>query len=182
MQVKMVAKNEFLRSQFFYFLMIFIAIIIFNNIQAIFLSQIKIHWLHIDILSIIIAYLSIEKSVLFSSFFAIFTGYLLQTSTPAPYHFFVLYFLSTVTITNLVCNFIVLTSTASKNFLFCFLYLIKYILFYFIINNRNEIGLFTLLFIYWKEIFTTILAAFLVYPILLKIDSQFIFTDSLKKR
>lgn len=182
MRVKAVVKNDILKSQLFYFIALFILISTCMSIQSTFLTQIGYSWFHIDLVSIIIVYLCLEHHIIFAALQAIIAGCLLQVSSSSPHVFFILYFMLVVVFANLISGFFVINSLISKIFIFSSLYLIKYILFYFSLNNRYDIGFSTLIFAYWKEFFSTIIISFFFYQVLMKLDSFFIIAGTLKKR
>ena len=178
----MAAKNEFFKSQLFYFLSLVLLIYICTTIQAAFLAQISYSWFHIDLVSIIIVYLCLEHHVLLAAIIAIIAGTLMQTCASSPHVFFVLYFMLVVVLANIISGFFVINSLVSKVIIFSVLYLIKYILFYFSLNNRYDIGVLTLVSVYWKEFIATSIAAIFVYQLLLHFDSLFLRPGTIKKR
>ncbi len=177
----MVVKNEFFRSQFFYFIRVILLIFVCINIQSVFLSQFSSHWLHVDFISIIIAYLAFEHHIFFAAFHALIAGALMQIYSSSPNLFFMLYFMSIVTSINLLLQFFVVSSVFSKNLIFILIYALKYILFYYILNSQNNVNFSLLLFVYWKEYLSTILSSFFIYKLLILFDIYFGKSYKLKK-
>lgn len=178
----MAVKNEIFRSHLFYFIAILLVVYISNTIQTLFFAQMSSAWLHIDMVSIIIVYLSLEHHILFAASQGILAGALMQISSSAPHVFFILYFMILIVLVNLSKKFFVIKSIFSKILIFAIVYSVKYILFYLSIDNPHEIGLPTLISTYWREYFATCLAAFFVYELMRNLDSLFVLPGSLKKR
>ncbi|MES2615699.1 MAG: hypothetical protein V4591_09820 [Bdellovibrionota bacterium] len=175
-------KNEFFKSQLIYFIFLTLMIYVCGNIQSTFFAQIGTPWLHIDLISIIIAYLCLEHHILFATVQGILAGAFMQMNSSSPHIFFILYFMLVVVLSNTLSKLFVVNSLISKIIIFSFLYFIKYILFYFSINNRLEIGVSRIFSDYWKEYAATCIAAFLFYKLLLLYDALFVLPGSIKKR
>ena len=178
----MAVKNEFFKSKLFYFLSLVFIIYFCNSIQGVFLAQMSSSWFHIDLVSIIIVYLCIEHHVLLAATLAVVAGNLMQATVTSPHVFFVLYFLFLFVLSNIISNFFVLSSLISKSIIFTVLYLSKYILFYFSLTNRYEIGLSPLFSVYWKEFIATAVCSFFVFQLLYYFDSLFMLPGTIKKR
>ena len=178
----MAVKKDLFRSQFLYFLSIVVFIYVLTNIQSNFLAQLSSPWFHIDFVSIVIVYLSIEHHILFAFIQALIAGSLLQVYSSSPHMFFVFYFVIVVLLSSIFSRLFVVSSLPSKLFIFFIDYLVKYVLFYFSLNNHFAIEIFFLVTIYWKEIISTLCASFFIYQLLLYFDSLFVLPGTIKKR
>ena len=96
--------------------------------------------------------------------------------------FFVFYFVIVVLLSSIFSRLFVVSSLPSKLFIFFIDYLVKYVLFYFSLNNHFAIEIFFLVTIYWKEIISTLCASFFIYQLLLYFDSLFVLPGTIKKR
>lgn len=170
------------KSKLSYFIILILFIYICTFVQSFFFAQMSSQWFHIDLVSIIIFFLSLEHHAIFAAVFAIFAGILLQINVLSPPVFFIIYFMFVVLFSNIITSFFVINSLFSKTIIFGFLYLIKYILFYFSLNNHFEIGVSKVTAVYWKEYLATAVSAFFVYKLLFALESFFMLPNAIKKR
>ncbi len=178
----MAVKNDFFKSKILYYLSFVFFIFILTNIQSHFLAPMGSSWIHIDFVSLIIIFLSIEKNILFSFSQAIIAGSLLQVYSSAPELFFILYLGSVVFIINIILRFFVIESLLSKIFVFFIALIIKYIIFYLSLNNNYDINVFFLITVFWKEFVITFLLSIFVYKSLSYFDKFFLVPGTIHKR
>ncbi len=173
-------KNDIFKSQLSYFISILVIIYVCLYGQSLFLSRLSSAWFHIDFVSIVMVYMCLEHGILLVTALAFIVGFLLQTFSSSLDMFFVLYFVLIVLMSNIISSFFVINSTFSRGLVFVFLFVFKYILFFFVLTNKTQIGFMPLIETYWKEFFSTCVMSIICYKLLAKFDYLFILPGTLK--
>lgn len=99
---------------------------LFVFFQAVWQKVFSSHWLHIDFVTIVIIFFSIEHFLFSTVIKVIILGLLMQSLSAAPFGFFVMYYLFIVLFANIFSKYIVLSKTFSQFMTFSMLILMKY--------------------------------------------------------
>lgn len=173
---------KFLRSKTSHFIITLFILVFLVYLQSCLLAKFPSFWLHIDIVSIAVIYVSIEHFLPLALVKILFTALLLQVSSAAPSGFYIMYFLMIIVFSNVLSKILLFSSFFGQFFIFLILFILKYFLFYFTISPRDLTSFFALFSISWQGFLLTILLSLPLFRVFVFIDSFFEFIPSHDKK
>jgi hypothetical protein len=169
-----------------HFLIMLLFVNLFGSLQAVFFSRAENPWLHLDLVSVLIVYFSVEHFLLGAFVRVLYAAMFMHSLSLAPAGFYLMYFLLALVLSSLVSRVIVLHNILSQLFIFSIIFLLKFVLLFFVLQKSFPtlaIGAFVLKAI--PEILGTTMVSVPVFSLLAYIDSQFeyvAFRDQRKER
>jgi hypothetical protein len=142
--------------------------------QAYVLGRARSPWLHIDLVTIFVVYISIEHLLLGALFriFCVLT--LMHVFSGAPDGFYLMYFLLALVISNLVAKVIALHKLSSQGLVFVGLFLMKFVLIYGSLSkNQRAPELTQFIFSVAPSFIVTTVASLFVFSLLSQVDGFF---------
>ena len=176
------ANPRFYRNKTSHFIVTLLTLVFLVYFQSIILAKIPSFWLHIDIVTIAIVYISIEHFLPLALIKILFTALLLQVGSAAPFGFYIMYFLQVIIFANLLSKIFLFSSLFGQFFIFLIVYVLKYFLFYFTVSPRDLETFIALFTISWKGFILTVLLALPIFRGLFFIDSFFEFLPAHDKK
>lgn len=147
----------------FFSTLIFIYVSIY--IQSYVFAQFSTDWLHIDLVTILLIFICMERNIFSSLFFSLIAGILMHVFSSAPPGVFIIYYLFCSILSNIISTVFLLNSMFFKFFVFCFLYLFKYFVLYLSLGNKNSIDFLLFLLFSWKSICITMGLGLILFQI-----------------
>jgi len=141
--------------------------------QSYVLARLPSQWFHIDLVTIFVLFVCIEKNLFSSLTVGLIAGIILHSLSSAPTGIFIVYFLSCSILSNVFSKIFLFNGLFFKSIVFCLLYLLKYVVLYFSLNNKHTFDFFLLLLLSWKSIVATLSFGFIAFPVLYKFDNLF---------
>ena len=147
---------------------------LFGFLQAMLFSRLSNPWLHLDLVSVVIVYFSVEH-FLFGAFLRVlYAALFMQTLSLAPPGFYLMYFLIALVLSSLISRIFVLHNVLSQLFIFSLIFLLKFVLLYFVVQKSTP--LLSPVAFFWSILPTlvgTTLVSVPVFSLLAFVDSRF---------
>ena len=142
--------------------------------QAYILSRSSSGWLHVDLVTIYVVYVSIEH-LLFGAIVRIFfVAALMHMFSGAPDGFYLMYYLLALVISNLVAKVIALHKLSSQILVFSAIFLLKFVLIYGSLNKVHRVPeLMTFVLKIAPSLIVTTVASVPLFGILSRLDGLF---------
>lgn len=176
------AKTNILKSKTSHFIFSLFILIFFVYLQSSLLAKFPSFWLHIDIVTIAVVYVSVQHFLPLAVIKILFTALLLQVSSATPSGFYIMYFLMIIVFSNILSKVFLFSSFFGQFFIFLSIFILKYFLFYFTIVPRDLNSLFGIISISWRGFLLTVLIALPFFRLFIFIDSFFEFIPSHDKK
>lgn len=148
----------------FFYTLIFLYLSVY--IQSYIFARFSTDWLHIDLVTILLIFICMERNIFSSLFFGLIAGILMHVFSSAPPGIFIIYYLFCSILSNIISIVFLLNSMFFKFFIFCFLYLFKYFVLYLSLGNKNSIDFLLFLIFSWKSICITITIGLILFQVL----------------
>jgi hypothetical protein len=166
-----------------HFLVMFLIVIAAVTLQAYVFARSSNPWLHLDLVSIIVVYMSIEHFLLGALVRVLFAGLLMQTLSLAPAGFFPMYCLLALVVSNIVSRYVVLHNLGSQFLTFSGIFLMKFVLLYFVFYKMGmQPTLKEWAFMHMPQFLVTALLSVPLFSLLARLDSSFEFAATRDRR
>lgn len=176
------ARTNYLRSKtsHFFFSLLFLVFLVY--LQACVLAKSSSLWLHIDLVSVAVIFVSIQHFLPLALIKILFIAILLQVNSSIPSGFYIMYFLLIIVCSHILSKIFLFNSYFGQFFIFLSLFFLKFFLLYFTIQNRDFLTLAGLFSISWKGFISSLIISLPLFKFLNFLDSFFEFIPSHDKK
>lgn len=176
------AKPNLLTTKTSHFIVSLFTLVFLVYLQACLLAKSSSLWLHIDLVTIAVIYVSIQHFLPLALIKILFTALLLQANSAVPNGFYIMYFLLIIVFSKILSKLFIFSSYFGQFFIFLILLSLKLLLFYFTIQNRDFLTVSGIFLISWKGFIISLIISLPLFKILSIIDSYFEYIPSHDKK